>query len=407
VRGIAIRGYKRAFLLLLILCTSVGCSSIGMPRTGFGAATWGGTDGASRDLSYRIVHNFGRGTDGVSPTGAMVVVSSKLYGSARFGGIGDNGVIFSIAASGAEKIVHYFRELSKGAQPAGDLLSISGTLYGVTSAGGAHGYGTVFSMTTAGKERILHSFNGGKDGAQPMAGLTLLDGKLYGTTELGGRYGHGTVFSITTSGDEHVIHSFGLGSDGIDPEGGLVPVNGTLFGTTSGGGGPSGSGFGTIFSIAASGLEKVPVSFNCGNGAHPVASMTLVAGSLYGTTSAGGNGCGSGAGNGIVFALSDGQTERRVYAFGGPPDGTNPSTALTRIHQGAALCGATAYGGSFKGGTIFTVTPGGKESVIHEFGYGLDGNTPLGGLTRRNGTLFGTASNGGKYGGGVTYALNL
>jgi uncharacterized repeat protein (TIGR03803 family) len=76
-------------------------------------------------------------------------------------------------------------------------------LYGTTSAGGTRNDGTVFSITTSGAERVLHSFAGGSDGAQPNAALLDVAGTLYGTTTYGGsrvrpcsHLGCGTVFAL-------------------------------------------------------------------------------------------------------------------------------------------------------------------------------------------------------------------
>ena len=49
----------------------------------------------------------------------------------------------------------------------------------------------------------------------------------------------------------------------------------------------------------------------------------------------------------------------------------------------------------------------GNEKVLHSFGYGSDGATPLAGLIDVNGTLYGTTSAGGTYGDGTVFALKL
>jgi uncharacterized repeat protein (TIGR03803 family) len=47
----------------------------------------------------------------------------------------------------------------------------------------------------------------------------------------------------------------------------------------------------------------------------------------------------------------------------------------------------------------------GSEKVLHSFGYGSDGATPLAGLIDVKGTLYGTTSAGGKDGDGTVFAL--
>jgi uncharacterized repeat protein (TIGR03803 family) len=62
-------------------------------------------------------------------------------------------------------------------------------------------------------------------------------GNLFGTTRDGGASGFGTVFKITSSGVEKVLHSFTYGPDGAEPYAGLVmDSEGNLYGTTYSGG---------------------------------------------------------------------------------------------------------------------------------------------------------------------------
>ncbi len=56
-------------------------------------------------------------------------------------------------------------------------------------------------------------------------------------------------------------------------------------------------------------------------------------------------------------------------------------------------------------GTVFSMSPGGEEKILHSFGYGSDGATPLAGLIDVNGTLYGTTSAGSAYGDGTVFAL--
>src|ERR1700683_5043902 len=147
------------------------------------------------------------------------------------------------------------------------------------------------------KEKVLYSFAGGADGAYPFAGVLHANGMLYGTTLFGGGTNNdGTVFAINrVSGAETVLYSFCSQkscADGASPYDSLIDVKGMLYGTTLEGG----SGFsGTAFSLDPnSGMENTLYSFcqqqNCSDGANPIASVIDVGGTLYGTTSDGGNG---------------------------------------------------------------------------------------------------------------------
>jgi uncharacterized repeat protein (TIGR03803 family) len=261
----------------------------------------------------KVLHNFGKGTDGKYPAANLIDVDGTLYGTTESGGAYDHstsesgdGTVFSITTSGTEKILHNFGKGTDGEYPVASLSDVKGTLYGTTLFGGTNGGGTVFRISTSGKEKALHSFGKGTDGSEPDTGLINVNGTLYGTTEFGGVYGHsgtssgefgGTVFSITTAGAEKVLHSFGKGSDGNLPQAGLIDVNGTLYGTTFAGGAYSACALsgsppcGSVFSITTTGQEKVSYSFGKrgdADGVRPAASLTNLKGTLYGTTFRGG-----------------------------------------------------------------------------------------------------------------------
>jgi uncharacterized repeat protein (TIGR03803 family) len=90
-----------------------------------------------------------------------------------------------------------------------------------------------------------------------------------------------------------------------------------------------------------------------------------------------------------------------VYAFKGGSDGEFPVGGVR--NQYGFLIGTTAMGGAYQGGTIFSLTSSGEESVVHSFD-GTDGGTPGAPLTHLN-NLYGTTVNGGEYNAGVVYSL--
>jgi uncharacterized repeat protein (TIGR03803 family) len=254
--------------------------------------------------------------------------------------------------------------------------------------------------------RVLYSFGAAPpDGSLPQASLIDVAGKLYGTTEYGGAYfgGFGTVFTVTSSGKESVLYSFRGGNDGDGPEAALINVNGTLYGTTSHGGQ---QGAGTVFSITTSGSEKVLHSFgNSPDGANPKAGLVDVNGVLYGTTYNGGAyNCSRYGGCGTVFSITKDGTEKVLHSFGAKKDGAYPAAGLIDVN--GTLYGTTSGGGkyakkkvpyAYAGGVVFNMTTGGTEKVLHSFGNGPDGAVPDAGLIDVNGTLYGTTRNGGAY----------
>jgi uncharacterized repeat protein (TIGR03803 family) len=313
-----------------------------------------------------VFHSF-NGKMGDYLDAALVDVGGTFYGTTTDGGPTHYyGTVFKITPTGEETVLHSFGRLGDGAKPLADLINVGGTLYGTTS-GGADSYsnGTVFAITTAGKETVIHRFSGSPDdGSQPEAGLINVSGTLYGTTAAGGAKGDGTVFAITPSGTETVLHSFTGGGDGQVPAAALLDVNGTLYGTTEWGGsgkcsGPSGdAGCGTVFKITTSGKEAVLHHFAGGSsdGALPQAGLINVSGALYGTTASGGPDCSSSGGCGTVFEITPAGKETVVYSFeGGSGDGDEPYSGLLNVK--GTLYGTTAYGGANYNGTVYSLTP--------------------------------------------------
>lgn len=152
--------------------------------------------------SEKVLHSFGKRHDGAEPGGGLLNVNGVLYGTTEYGGAhgqansDTGGTVFSIKTSGHEKVLHSFGKGSDGAMPAAGLIDVNGTIYGTTFYGGTQNGGTVFSITTSGTEKVLHNFGKGKDGTEPAAALTNVNGTLYGTTYVGGAHGDGTVFSL-------------------------------------------------------------------------------------------------------------------------------------------------------------------------------------------------------------------
>ncbi len=377
-----------------------------------------------------VIYSFGGGSgsmgDGANPRAGLVNVNGTLYGTTFIGGFYNHrfdthgrGTVFSTTQSGTETVLHRFNGSGDGQYPYASLLDVDGTMYGTTEAGGKK-LGTVFSITPNGTETVLHRFGGGADGEGPQAALTDVNGTLYGTTEAGGGigcsgYGCGTVFKITTSGKETVLHSFrGPGSgDGAGPFAGLVNVNGTLYGTTYYG---NASGvYGTVFAITRSGKETVLHGFKGAteeDGAEPQAGLVNVNGTLYGTTFVGGtNSCKDyNQGCGTVFSITPSGKEKVLYSFQGGKsgDGAEPEASLLNVK--GTLYGTTYAGGANSGGTIFSITTSGTETVIHSFGVSPgDGKNPEADLIDVNGTLYGTTVFGGSsschLGCGTVYSL--
>ena len=220
-----------------------------------------------------------------------------------------------------------------------------------------------------------------------------------------------------TSGAYNLLYNFGGGSvDGSEPMAGLIDVNGTLYGTTLYGG--ASCNCGTVFSISTSGAETVLHSFGgAGDGLNPRGELLKIKGKLYGTTVYGGGlGYGSYRGGGTVFSISMSGKETVLHTFGGSLDGALPQGHLA--HVNSTIYGITEAGGGYGygsqvgGGTIFSISTSGAENVLHSFGGAADGAEPLAGLinARRQGhalaNQYGTTTVGGANGKGTVFEIS-
>ena len=145
------------------------------------------------------------------------------------------------------------------------------------------------------------------------------------------------------------------------------------------------------------------------DGSSPYSNLILDAeGNLYGTTEIDGA-----YSYGTVFKLTPEGKETVLHSFTSTAgDGANPVAPLIRDAAGN-LYGTTEYGGLFGGacggngcGIVFKINPSGKETVLYRF-TGIpqnDGMNPLQGLVRDSkGNLYGTTSQGGIYSYGNSY----
>ena len=368
------------------------------------------TDNSTQDLTSSAVWS----SDTVNvatisnASGSQGLAMALGYGtaniSAAVGSVTATTVVLTVG-TGADTVLYSFGNGADGGNPAAGLVQDSqGNLYGTTSGdGGATSWGTVFKLTPGGVYTVLHIFTPSTgDGGTPFAGLTLAsDGNLYGTTLVGG-IGVGTVFKITPAGNESVLYTFGAGSDGGNPKGAVTQgTDGNLYGTTAGGGANSD---GTVFQLTLGGTHTVIYSFQGGgDGAQPAAGLVQGNdGNFYGTT------LGDGTSNfGTVFQVTPGGAETVLHVFTGyPSDGAASYAALVQGSDGA-FYGVTSQGGTSNNGMLFQVTSAGSETVLYSFagfGGGNDGSSPTGTLIQgSDGTFYGTTQYGGAGNAGTVF----
>lgn len=414
--------------------------------------------GASAESKEKVLHNFKGGKDGFQPVSSLVSdAAGNLYGATLQGGgpgcFHGCGIIFELTPTTkgrwTEKLLYSFKGGDDGRAPESTLIFDSaGNLYGTTVDGGTGrncstrqaGCGVVFELSPKSdgswSQKVLYSFQGAPDGAFPSGTLVFdSSGTLYGTTSGGGTgnngcdfSGCGTIFALIPGSGSHwkenVVYSFQGGNDGASPRGGVIfDKANNLYGTTFyGGGSPYCTlSCGTVFELKPAGRhwkEAVLYGFRGGgNGDTPLGSPVLdAAGNIYGTLAGGGNG------GGAVFQLrrAGGRWEEHMlYNFcslDNCSDGASPESGLA-IDQVGSLYGTTTYGGTgicpatggITCGTLFKVVhtkSGWQESVLHNFGNGVDGFWPDSGLIfDPKGNIYGTTEGGGTFIDGTVYEV--
>jgi uncharacterized repeat protein (TIGR03803 family) len=422
--------------------------------TSGGAAGWGAVYKLDPTGQETVLHSFTDGADGVFPYGGVMRdPAGGLYGTASGGGTPGEGVVFGLDASGQETILYTFTGNPDGQEPkSGVTLDAAGSLYGTTYTGGLDNSGIVYKLDTAGHETALYTFQGGTDGGNPLSGVTLdSEGNLYGTAYGGGPAGDGVVYKLDSAGHQTVLHGFTGPPDGASPVAGVVrDSTGNLYGTTRYGGTYDA---GTVYKVDAASQETVLYSFTgLTDGSNPDAGVILDSlGNLYGTTFGGGLGgvvykldmagnetvlhgfegtdgslpyagvIRDPAGNlygtttssypavaGVVYKLDSAGNETILYNFESSGDSYNggaPYGGVVRDPKGG-LYGTTLGGGSSNSGVVYMLDAAGRETVLYSFTGSSDGGKPYAGVTRDPaGNLYGTASTGGQYGGGVVFKV--
>ncbi len=355
--------------------------------------------------SEQTIWTFTGAGDGSIPSAGLLADSTgALYGTAAVDGARGAGTVFRLnpPAAGStawtETTLWGFSGHEDGARPLGGVIadrSGNGVLYGTTRFGGAHNLGVVFSLTppVSGQgvwtETTLWSFTGRNTGAKPQGAL-LQDsiGALYGTTVGGGAYGNGAVFKLRPPRQPgggwtpSLLWSFGAGAGGANPQGTLIAdLDGALYGTA-----------------AYGGRNDCPAaSWPYYDESPSVTAPTLDA--PYVTP--GENGCG------VVFRLSppalEGEpwTQSVLWSFTGGNDGDNPVSELLAGPSGT-LYGTVPLTADGSKGILYKLTPPGQaggaytETTLQAFTHELQGSYPRSGVVPgQDGRLYGTNAFGG------------
>jgi uncharacterized repeat protein (TIGR03803 family) len=391
-----------------------------------------------------VLYSFGtNANDGSIPNGGLVFdAAGNLYGTTQRGGANAGGVVFELTpvegGGWSETVLYNFcaeTNCADGGLPlAGLILDSAGNLYGTTAVGGAYsggtcraaGCGTVFELSPpaatggAWTELVLWNFKGdlNNDGSEPASRLNRdADGNLYGTTMSGGNANAlGTVFELTPisggSWSEGVLYVFCQNGppcpDGVFPDAGVsFDAIGNLYGTTLQGG--VDDQWGTVYMLSPRTggywAETTLYQFTPQSGGNPHSVVNFdPAGNLYGTVSAGGQGCGG------VWRLTLGEHGVRaaISLFeGSGASGCGPLAGVFMDNKTSSVFGTTSTGGAFDGGAVYRIS-GARRRVIYDFCQQTgctDGSAPSGSFTSRKGALYSTTAKGGAFNQGVVFAI--
>jgi uncharacterized repeat protein (TIGR03803 family) len=372
------------------------------------------TDGTS----FSVIKNFAYFDGADLQVGELIQgMDGALYGTAVNGGSSGGGTVFKLNTDGSAFTV--LKNLSYGVDISEDggyiytglAQGTDGALYGTASQGGSSGAGTVFKLNADGTGfTVIKDFDNSTTGGYPQGGALIqgTDGKLYGNASQGGTYGYGTVFKLNTDGSGFsVLQNFDNSTTGGYLYSGLMQgTDGALYGTAASGGT---YGYGTVFKLNPDGtgfsvLKNFDYSTSGGNSYYSTL-MQGTDGAIYGTALQGGS-----SGYGTVFRLNPTGSGFTVLK-GDFNSSTSGGYLYSGLMQGAdsALYGTAYYGGGSSYGTLFKLnTDGTGFTVLQNFDYYATGGFFEGGglVQRADGTIYGTALQGGSSGAGTVFQLN-
>jgi uncharacterized repeat protein (TIGR03803 family) len=380
--------------------------------------------------TFKVIYTFGT-LDRGYPIGLTMDHAGNLNGTTSNG-----DTVYQLTRKGSGwsyKLLHSFGRGTDGNLPTALAIGPDGSIYGTTSSGGGSGFGTVFNLRSPTPacqtalcpwtETLPYSFNG-DDGASPNGDFVFdQSGNIYGTTTGGGDgqdcnpFNCGVIYELAPSNGGwtySVLYTFPQGRVAPEPNGVVSDDAANLYGTTYYGGDLScyahgiGCGMAYQFKRTAYGWEESTLHYfeDGSDGGFPRGALMVdQLGNVYGTTSQGGVGSA-----GTVFELTPsngGWTFSVLYSFTGTEGGL-PFAGVTSDKSGN-LYGTTTWGGAYQLGTVYKLTRSGDSwmyTSLHDFTGGDDGSWPAGNVVLdANGNLYGTATQGGAYYHGVVWEI--
>jgi len=420
-----------------------------------------------QEKTFCVLHDFGapKSKDAVWPLGpaAMALADDgSIWTTINRGGAFDVGAVIKITPDGKYTKVTDFDQLS-GIHPEGGLVNgNNGYLFGTTSEGGRWGAGTIFRIRVQGGSlEVLYDFRNGRttgvkpkgecttrqnckyspeqkanmSGGRPVSAPVVVGNNLYGVTPVSNNQFYGTLYSIplntgpaTTNGDDNEpmkvrcifqpslakdpeMKQFRCNTNGTNARFLIAGSNGNLYGTTyATDAGPNG----TVFRASPQGGSvSFLYEFDGKDGRMPVALMEASDGNLYGTALKGGS-----AGTDVVFKIHPTTHQFEVVTnFPKPADNTyTPGvTPVSGIVEGddGNLYGTLQGGGLYGGGILYRVSKEKNDEgdynfrVLRDFDDSSGGRKPVALANFGDGFIYGTAFQGGAFGGGTFYRYKI
>ncbi|MGC3945734.1 MAG: T9SS type A sorting domain-containing protein [Chryseolinea sp.] len=387
-----------------------------------------------------VLHRFADAINGVNPYGAVVLSGDMLYGTTNFGGAADKGVVFKLKKDGTQFTKLFDFGGNNGALPYSRLIVVDEVIYGTCVQGETGQGGNIFRINTDGTGHAILARFPGPEGSYPTGPLLMSDSWLYGVSLRGGMHNSGVIYKVKIDGSGfQKLHEFD-GTTSSYPRSGLVKSGTTLYGVTFGSIlpacifsiGEDGTGFsiiknfgfaghtpsgklivkddrlygmlynekGSIFRIAFDGSNYETLhSFNGADGKYPSGSLMEHEGKFYGYT-AGGD-----LNYGVLFRLNtDGSSFEKLMQFEADNQGHDPNGAL--VHAGSSVFGVASKGGRYNGGVIYKMkNDGSGYTLLHNFNVN-DGSSPEYSLIRVDDRLYGTTATGGQTSSGTLFSID-
>jgi uncharacterized repeat protein (TIGR03803 family) len=219
-----------------------------------------------------------------TPLGGLISDGAgNLYGVSQGGGDG-SGAIFSATVGGGFSLLGAFdgTGIDNDANPSGPLIIVNGKLFGTSEDGGANNAGEVFSIPVGGgniTDVVPFPAPGGQPSHVNPGLVTDGSGNLYGILTQTGT--NGSVFEVTGA-SLTTVASFAAGNNafvsGTQEESPIVMSNGNLFGINAGG----------MFEVPAGAHTVTQLGTYSGLTGQPSSSLIMDgSGNIFGTTTLG------------------------------------------------------------------------------------------------------------------------